>query len=682
MTSRPGITPRVYLNSQLAPAARVLAVHRSTGGKRLDTCEFVIDDLRPIEQFQIGSGTNAECLVVDSATGVDRIIHYGSISVTGVEIGHGDGRKYTSRLEPYHFGRPLYGMLEADPFGQAQPLPKPRAGRAPEAPIGRRKQPKPNPDLASHNPADVIFNPRVNGRVEPNRHPGKGQAGFSYFIDPDSTRTKRSREGRRVAATGPEPWNLVEAILYLCGNCNPDQTYIRNPTREELKAVPVSERADILQNFHITNGIYLPEALDKLLEPFCGGWYVEHLSASESVIRLFRRGLGNKRVAFLGSPGSTIDWQRNNLKRTEIDATASAAFNMIHAVGDYEYFESTYMLVPAWDEADDGVNIALLDKRSIEYNAAATVKYRRVWRDWVLNEAGDYEGWRSNWPPVRDARGHTPKQAYNFQFDFGYRVAPRRRRLLPTLTLSGELFDLPPGAGRPKKGDPIKVGLRGQPIGEIGGIEVEWSVNQGGTWALISELQGREHQPISILHDECGIRFEGMTPPDLFMQQGIGDIRIRVTATIRSDKRLEKMQASPGGSPINETHVAMLDVSDRYQKRGVAQASKYYTDVTTQKRVADVCDHTAQIEAFAKGLVTSWDMADASGSLVIEGLDGEQYQLGDLVWKIEGREIAFNCRDTNIEPRYPQIVSIVYDYQNQQRTLTVQTFRDRESVYG
>ena len=666
MPSRDAIVPKVFINGEESEDVRIEEVTQGFGGQSLDTCTFTIDDRRPLANMKANVGVNAECVVVQTVNNAaGKVLHWGKVGSVGVSIGSDDRRTYTSRLEHHHFGRPLFGMIERDP--RAVPLSRTQmVSRI----AGKQKAQEQN-DQSTLNTEPLVFNPRIRGVVAPNMHPLTRSNGVHLFIHPEATRSLNALEAHGLTASGADRWTLLDAVRYICFALNSGEQYVKNPTPEHLKAI----LADIaIDNVALPHGIYLPQALDRLLGPYGGTWYVEHVSRKERRIKLVRRGDGPQKTVTLQKPGEKLanPLPRSNVKRTRMDFNTSAAVNAVHAVGDFKYVEATWELVPAWESKDDTLDVQLLAKTSEEYNAAATVRYQRVWRDWVLNEARDYEGPRSSWNPA--PQGHKSRTPYDFAPIFGHALAVRRREFLPTLTLAVK----PVRQGR-TAGDED-----GDPIGETAGVHVEWSDDRGVTWRSVAELGTEEAYPVHVLRHECGIRFDGRLPPEPLFLAGIDRARVRVTATIRDDERLEYFASSTDGSPVTDATTATLDCTGRFQHMKVAGRSIFWGYLARNQGLlaAREVDDSDRIKAFATGLVKAWDMADASGSIVLEGLDQEQYALGDIITSIVGRSIDFNCRAGQHGPRYPQITGLKYDFTNQQRVVSLHTFRDDEAMYA
>lgn len=603
MPSRNHTPLAVYLDGKEEPAVRVLSIRRGAGGRSLDTCTFLVDDEKPVANFNLTRGANTECEVVASLPTGPKVLHWGKVGNINANIGKSDARTYTSRMEHFHFGQPHYGTWERNPQGGNTVV----------------------------NGNELVFNPQIDGVTENNRSPIRF-ADACYVIDPESLRSATAKNGQGVQAA--LAWNLVEAVLYLQRTMNGDSKGpIKNATAAELNAV-LSSDDSLLKDFRIPNGPHLPEILDRLLEPFGYSWYVELAKRGERKLRYFKRGEGRQTSIKLQAVGQFVDPKLSNAKSTNIDYTIASAANSVWAAGDYRYVEGTFILERGWDASLEDLTYEL-SKDSEEYNDPANASYQRVWRDWVLNEGGDYGA------------------AYDLSTLLGHPVVPRRRQFYPTIT----------------------QGVDAAPIGETAGVTVEWSDDAGVHWHPLAEMTDSPN--VHLLERECGIRFEGMSPPSDLMNAVDPDLSmVRVTASIRDDRRMTNATQLSTGSPLTDEATAFVDVSDRFHYREVSTLSKYSADVAAGTLTSKAVDDAQALATFSNQLRNAWDMADVSGDAVIEGLDNDQYEIGEVVTSLVGRGVNFSARAPGSTSRYPQVVAITWDVQGQQRTLSLQTFRD------
>lgn len=657
MPSRKAPPCNIYVNGTKYPNLQLLSATRSCGGSRLDTATVSATNQKINRDFWVGFESKVQVAIEVFSNGAFETIHWGMIDVQSVRIGPSEGSMFTSRMEPYHFGDPLLGMLETTPGGILGALGVPNFGLPDVGELislknseiiaaftggGRTGQrPGENDSRTKRlNVSRVVFNPEIDGIVEPNMTEiGVGDLGFgpNLWIDPESTRTEAARKLQGMNGDRARFWTLDQAVYTLCRVLNKNQTYVKYPTFDEIKG-PMGFAAPRLRNDVLPVGIYLPEALDMLLGAYGYTWFVAHNGRNERKIQIVKRGEGPSKVVSLQVPGSQLQVPASNLVESRIDFNIGSCRNSVTVFGARRQIEATFELVPAWDPKNDKLDINKLAKSSEEYLNNAD--YQRVWRDWVLNEAGDYIGLRP-----------ATKNPFDFSKIFGHAAVPRRRRFLPTITKKAKNDDSPYGA--------------------VNGLHVEWSSDGGETWHQLDELVDAT---VHVLERECGIRFEGELPPIqmMFTEGTAFNTKVRVTATVEDDDRLQYTATDLPGSPQGVAAPMVLDCSDRFRYRRIHKSSV----LIELDSVNDQVDDSDEIADYAKKLLAAWNMADISAVLAVEGLDYRQYLPGDVITKVEGREVDLDAKPRYFLTRYPQIVSMTYDYQNQRRILNCETFRE------
>lgn len=506
---------------------------------------------------------------------------------------------------------------------------------------------------------DLVFNPLVDEIIRGNMRgdAADGPDRRALFVDPDSLRTSRARRYQQVpwiddlefaAAADELKWTLAKAVHYLCWTLNAEQTYVDNPsltTLEELFGTATSD----LRNVRIPLGRYLGEALDLLLRPLGYGWFI-HYGGERPTFRFFGRGRGDAKAVTLARPQTPFTWQ-NDLLRSELSVGYQSLVNEVTVLGGFEEVEATIELWPAWDKKLDDTPWDELDKESDEYKADPAKQ--RVGRDFVGNEDGSYIGLR----PGLDA-------PLDFFWILGTSLTARRRRLHPCITLADDR----------------------SPIGQDG-IVIEWqqgerptsqSAQQAGPltgeWRPIEELQ---YGSVQILRNEIGIRFDGQLPPDEVLDD-LNNFRVRVTATFRSDRRVRSTAHRADTSPQALVAGELIKADDEFRYRTIGPRSKFYKSALESKlpggkRLAtDAADDNSALHEYTERIRSAWDQADGSGTLVIALLDGNEYEIGDVITGISGRGVSFAIAGA----RYPQITAIEYDFEAQVRILTLTTLRD------
>lgn len=606
---------QVYLNGQLADGLRVLRVEESVNGSRLDFAEIELDwnqGFADVHDFTLPTGDDyIEIFRVIGATPVP--VHFGKPTVVQPLLGPGgSGMRLISRIEQFHFGRPFDGAFEWNPTKKT----------------------------ATETGLDLRINPEIDGRMEGNRHPNKKETlgDYYYVLDPESTRTAASRTLQGVDDV-PEVWTLTELIVYLCGSLNGSENNIRNPTRDEL-ALVIDDNATPIRDFAIRFGDYLPTILDSLLTPRGYRWCVDKLGLGDRKIRIIRRNHGNVVHFPHQRSGANFDETLTQTESSGVRFDKSKLANSVTVRGHFCQVEFTAELQRAWPTHQDSLTSdELLWSEILDWDNALS-DLRPVWRKWVLNEAGDYNDLRSDITEAFDM-----KPLFGDTLDM-----PRRRRLLPTLTL----------------------GKDGAPIGQVRGVFVEISdPNSEGAWI---PLQASGCQ---LLRREAGIMFTGERIPNELRMQG-EDAKLRVTATLQADFRVQGVAPRRATSPQAD-EAALIVVNDRqFQWRTVGATSQFQSDVQAKTRKSLERDDRAAIQAYAEDLREQFDVAAVNGQVTLEGTDHTNYKLGDLVTGISGRNISFSGSPLAGGLQFPQIAAIGYDVQRQRTTIALE--RPRRAI--
>jgi hypothetical protein len=617
----------VYLNGKIDGRARALRCSLGSGAEGLPSAEFVIEsvgrsqDRGKLENIELCDFEQDECeIVLVNEAGRSRVVHYGTVLGVHATLGDsGDSLTYISRCEDLHFGKPLSGSTYFN-----------------------KKTSKP---LTLHLPA--IFNPEVDDIIKPNmatkRHPSLGS---SLFIHVESTNTAAAL--KYAGTDEPKLWTLPEAVFMVCQEWNTSGK-ITNPKLADLKKILSADTA-LLRNHELPFGAYLPELLDNLLEPFGYGWTVDLIDRGKRQIRVFAKSSGAQNFVYLQESGRTVDPKITNLHSLSLTGdVAAGSFNSLTVFGEYERYEATFTLVPAWDKAlDDAIDfdvngVSNLAKNSDDWKTDPRLP--RVWRDWVLNEAGDYNGTRDD-----------TKTPYDFDSLFGSgKWIARRRRFLPCLSLEDD----------------------GHPRGHTYGVFVEWSDDGGTNWYKLDQIDSIGRQ-ILVFDRECGIRFNGDEPPDELRLVGTRLAKVRVTASVESDTRRSRT-ADFASSWLGAFKRAYLPVGSKFKYRKRDKTSifeSYVNNVFTKDKIEK--DDSAEIEKLGTDLLDRFAAASMTGSLSLVGCDHPTIQVGYVVPQIIGRQVALSA--TKGGGKSPTTVAVQWDFVNQTTALVIGNYRGRRAL--
>lgn len=530
-----------------------------------------------------------------------RVVHWGKVLAQSGEIGSdGDPARLISRMDEHHFGIPLFYSRYHDPRDK----------------------------MFRWYSLPTIFNPDFDGRSVGNMH-NKQENGGYVFLHPESNETAPAI---KYQGNFSSFWSLPEAVHYLMNACNGSQTYIKNPSLTELRRAMSGSR--IFRNYEAPIGPYLPEQLDRILEPYGFSWTVDTPRPGFRKIRVFKRGFGKPSQLRLQRPGAKLSLGASNLDACSLTGdVGNRTFNAIAILGDYEQYESTFELVKAWKPEFDDTPVDELSKH--DENWFVDSAKQRAWRDWTLNEAGDYIGLRN-----------AIRKPHNLDAIFGAgQYLERRRKFLPCLSL------LPDGS----------------PQGHAGGVYIEYWDNTEGVWLPIDNI-GSEGRQVRVLERECGIRFDGVEIPYEIYEQG-NYAKVRVTATIESDKRIEYREVARV-SRLADLRFETVEAAGKFRYRQRDRDSRFVGVVDS---VATLDDKII-MRQYAQQLLAAWNAATVEGSATLAGVDFNLNGIiGTTIGGIDGRNVDFSVG--NGVPRFPTVVGVKLDIGGQQTVISLDTFR-------
>lgn len=514
-------------------------------------------------------------------------LHWGDY-VTETERVEEDGESLMaeSHLRHYHFGQPFRGQRQWDKYNEEEVT------------------------VAS----GPVFNPRIDGRVLPNMSDKTRTATgatANIWIHPEAALTAGAETYLGQVA---ESWTLREAVNAICEECNLDEEFITNPTSTELTTL---DDAAALEDIELPKGEYLPFYLDKLLHPLGFNWYVDPVPASGETlprIRLFERGVGTEKELKFQFPGTDLDLSQCNVKEYEIARRIGDAINSVTVYGDVPRYELTLPLWPTWSADDDSLTTDDLNKQT----GSSYEGKEHVHRKWAANEAGDYDGLRS------DA---LEAEVPILQDVFPVYVEHRRTPEEP-LTYAGEDGD--------KHRRPIFI---------------EYSTDGGSTrQELTDDIAGN----LLLLPDEIGILFNSDEPPSDIIDAGTS-ARLWMTCTIAGDAPISHT-SGPSLTAVNgRTNELVLDLPGKFQWREVWSLGDLASVLLDRVAGADAQDDREAMEEFADKILAQYESAEIDCEFRLPGWH-IAYEIGDLLTKIAGRDVSLNQATSGATPRYVQVV--------------------------
>lgn len=387
-----------------------------------------------------------------------------------------------------------------------------------------------------------------------------------------------------TSAAGAVAWTLDEAVAYLLAEHGASEVLaVPSPSevRDLLAALPVRDVE--------VEGRTLGAALEALLDHVGGRIFV--------TVEPGEVGVSRRLELWLPSRACTV-WLPHQ-PVGESYRPAGTQFHALHlamhfesaprryvARGDRRLFESTFDLVPGWDDA-------LASGEPETYSPSTNHDFdtvRDVFRKWVLNEGGEYSASPYN-------RGAAADLSALFE---GLPYVRRHRRFLPCVSRDS--------------------------LGRSYGVYAEMSLDGGSTWGRVS-LGAR------VLAEECGLYLaDDVLPPRYLAAAMRGQVRVRVTATIESDACLTAERVAIGAEDL-PGQTCHLSVPGGYRFRRVAPTSRFYGVAG-----ADEADDSARLQSLVDGAFEADRRSPAPGRIDIPFLS-LAHRVGERVGGTRGRRM-------------------------------------------
>ncbi|MEP3482756.1 MAG: hypothetical protein ABJZ55_26160 [Fuerstiella sp.] len=562
---------------------RAERVIQSAGSSTLDSAQLNWNVSAPLIN-RVQATNFAWCVEVFLPNATSRL-HLGDY-VTETEAVNSGGEFLTaqSHLRKWHFGTAWIGQVWWDA--------------------------RTNAEVAVSEPPS--FNPLIDGKILGNRSNRRRLDTNEAFIwcHPEQLLTK---EAQTYSGQTAQKWTLRQAVAAMCWEMNNSEKFIDNPNATSLAKL---DDAPVLEDVRLSMDVSLPVALDRLLHPLGFNWHIDY-DLPKCRIELFEVGKGMERELLFQAPREVLDLAKSNVNDYRIARQIGDAPNAVYALGDFERREITLPLFRGWQEADDSLSAADLKKS----DTASQYKDKPlVWRQWVANEAGDYNGTRAEITDPPDLSSV-----------FANYVA-HRREIEDPITFDGDADNK----------------QRRQML-------LEWSSDGGTTWELVPPSFGQPY----VTPGQIGVLFTGDSPPSAMIDAG-ADAQLRITGTVQGNKRIQEYAQPTADAPNGRTNMLTLDVPSKFQSRKVQSSGPFASTLAGHEAGADEQDDETEIKEFAEKVRDQNTCAELDCRFVLPGIH-TTYKIGDLITKIKGREIDLNACGGS-ETRYPQIIRREFSY--------------------
>jgi hypothetical protein len=365
--------------ADLLPESHNVRISLSAGGHDLDHCSVEFDlatlgeRLVDLRQSQDWNRIVVVTLPDDVGNPTGYPLFWGELTKQGLELGRSEASTGTARLEEYHFGeRPAWGMEVLDWSAFV---------------------------VREWHHDRIEFNPIIDDILTFNRsnefHPTDGE--HYVWIDPESVRTGNAQQQGQGGQYGVE-WDLRNAVMSLCWLLNPNETWVRNPVTASASSPPVPQpifdSAARLVDTDLPVSQRLPKLLDSLLRPLGYGWYIRRDFDTTQPLKIvqriavFKRGEGPVKSLWYQRPDTLLNMTQQNAE--EINTTVSIVdlANRVEAFGSVQEREVTLELYRCWTPDEDALTLEDLDVT--EGRLYAT--HKNAWRRWTACLSGDWCG--------------------------------------------------------------------------------------------------------------------------------------------------------------------------------------------------------------------------------------------------------------------------------------------------
>jgi hypothetical protein len=653
---------------------KLIEYHHEPGHKSLETMKLQIDLSRLPGRLQdVGIPTDSNRIVeARDARDPTILIGWGKLGQVGLNLGGNTETATVSTSIPWYL---LGGVLERVPY---------------------RDGVSTSTDLVHE---DLVFNPEHRKALHGNQSTVQDSNGAFLFAHRDSLQTGPAQTAQSQTASN---WTIAAAVHRLLWTLNENETHLTNPSLTQLQTwLHREERDSMLINHRVKQGSNLPDSLDRLLKPLGYTWYLKSSGAVGSVtteLRILEYNVGPSRDLLAQRIGQQLHNRQTNVSQVAVQYDIDSNPNVYLGISAREVREVTVELRPGWEDSEDETSWTDIHK---ETAYKADQPKRHIGHKWVLNEAGDYNGFRPEFTAADQLSG-LPAQLV------------RRRQFLPCLTRELE---------------------SGAPIGS-NGFDLRWFDSAGNE--LVFE------GGFSVLENELGVWLDEI-PFDLWSAFLVAksqslDYVLKLTATIELDQGIRHEATRRAASPNGANIPLLLDLSHRFTQSIVQDAgslkSRFYDDrhigltsvtagsagaaqlipasdptdflkpgqrvvvlddplfegiytatsvsssaitisepITTGGAATGTLslntsaeDCTQRLEDYVVTAQEDADYARISVSGSLFGVDHPQYELGDLITGVQPRNWSFNGRAGNT-PRLPQVLGITYRFDPKQETI-------------
>lgn len=567
-------------------------------------------------------------------------------------------------------------------------------------------------DADKYDDAEANKEVHLEARFNPDGLPNATEDGHDVESDAGNHPIFLDAETCDIEGIGRK-WSVAMAAKYILAQGNPEQLYVRLPDFDGLSLLldnwsPDEEFFDPedpdtwtphpieCQDLDVT-GIPWPTALEKLLTPhgfqFCfelRGKEVadQDLPEPEWFLKIYRpdqTAPTTLKDVGLQLPGDILDPARTSLAGMALTRDTTSVANQYTVETRRAQYEVCVVLAPGFepDTADAADSNAMKPFLRGEGSAPQTAANANKYRLFVYDEtgAGHYDFGTTAW--VTDAVSLAPILG-GIDGEESWHV--RRRRPGKKTLLTRDAL------GNPRQAMlEISTDYAGDAPGPWDGTGT-WYVIPNG-WSLYQHGLGIT---VDIVNPEAwdtgnkSINFGVNAKSAAGIVRGIsamakaGETRfkLKLTCVIEGDLVAESVAARRDASPTGYEINRYIDARERYHLDIVSYTSPFVTG-SGNDDVA-VRDDTAAAQYEAEQRRAAHESPPMAGPIVIRRLTNG-YKLADRIRKVSGRELSLQTNrgaEGGEGPRYPMVVGVEYDLDQDQQTTLLLSDERREGRFS
>jgi hypothetical protein len=519
------------------------------------------------------------------------------------------------------------------------------------------------------------FNPRGQANASPSTSDsGTDPYKYPVFLDPAATGTDTAM------VDYPRVWSIPMAVAYLLYTENADQTYVTNPTRDDLDGVLVAREPIAGTPFDPRDpttytalpiaapdqpftGRMLPNVVHELVREGGFGfrfYLTDATSEPVTALSIWHKQSRTAKPLLLQARGSNLDPQWTNVGGARMSRDLTEVVTRWRIRGALDRYEVSFVLAPGFPSVATDASENHLSKWVKSHPDFTDIHQYDYYRLWVLDEIG-----------------------------LGHYLNASDTPVVTALDLDGVL-----GSGNWVKRQRSPVGqlISVDPTGAPMRWRAHLSDDYAGAYPAVWDGTGhwRSVGGFQLLHDRVGVRLDVEDPnkwdvgksedtPLVFWRRPVVHaveavatpstscpaFFIRLTCVIEADVGLDELTDASATAALAYSVIREVDARDRYRRDFIYGKSEFKATTGIQ----GVRDDGLYAQAEAVALRAQSDNGTFDATVTIPRFTA-YYEIGDRISSIDGRDLSLRTDNggDDFAPVYPVVVGRRWELGDGQQT--------------